>query len=195
MSHVLFCHNFPDLLPETADPDKHMFLSRLFDRMSRKPDASQVLYERIVAAARQEVFYARWAVPDTVDGRFDMIALHLFLVLERLKGEGQEVEDFRQVLTDTFFQDMDRSLREMGVGDISVGKKVRKMAEAFYGRVHAYSEALSSGAGLEVALRRNIFPDAPGQDVTALAAWVQAARKALAAQQTGSMLQGMVSFP
>jgi cytochrome b pre-mRNA-processing protein 3 len=99
-----------------------------------------------VAAARQEVFYARWAVPDTVDGRFDMIALHLFLVLERLKGEGQAVEDFRQVLTDTFFQDMDRSLREMGVGDISVGKKVRKMAEAFYGRVQAYAAALSSMA-------------------------------------------------
>ncbi len=107
-----------------------MFLSRIIDRLSRKPDASQVLYERIVAAARQEVFYAQWAVPDTVDGRFDMIALHLFLVLDRLKGEGPAVEAFRQVLTDTFFQDMDRSLREMGVGDISVGKKVRKMAEA-----------------------------------------------------------------
>ena len=171
-----------------------MFLSRILNRLSRRPDASQVLYERIVAAARQEVFYALWAVPDTVDGRFDMIALHLFLVLERLKGEGPAVEEFRQVLTDTFFQDMDRSLREMGVGDISVGKKVRKMAEAFYGRVQAYAEALSSGAGLEDALRRNIFPDAPEQDVSALAAWVQAARTVLAAQETGRLMEGDVRF-
>jgi cytochrome b pre-mRNA-processing protein 3 len=112
-----------------------MFLSRILNRLSRRPDAAQVLYEAIVAAARHPVPYADWGVRDTVDGRFDMIALHAFLVLDRLKGSA---EAFRQELVDELFRDMDRSLREMGVGDISVGKKVRKMAEVFYGRVAAY---------------------------------------------------------
>ncbi len=72
-----------------------------------------------------------------------MIVLHLFLVLNRLKGEG--VEDLRQRLTDEFFSDMDRSLRELGVSDVAVGKKVRKIAESYYGRVTAYDKALSAG--------------------------------------------------
>ena len=82
-------------------------------------------------------------VADTIDGRFEMIVLHLFLVLNRLKGEG--VEDLRQNLTDEFFSDMDRSLRELGVSDVAVGKKVRKIAESYYGRVTAYDRALSGG--------------------------------------------------
>jgi cytochrome b pre-mRNA-processing protein 3 len=166
-----------------------MILKRLF---ARKPDVSQSLYEAIVAAARQQKFYAEWAVPDTVDGRFDMISLHLFLVLERLKAGGTDTQDVRQRLTNCFFLDMDRSLREMGVGDLSVGKKVRKMAEAFYGRVAAYSAALEPGGDVEAVLRRNVFPDAPQQDVTALAAWVKAARSHLATQD---VMAGGVNFP
>ena len=103
------------------------------------------------------MFYADWGVPDTLDGRFDMISLHAFLVLDRLKGTEQA---FRQGLVDEFFADMDRSLREMGVGDLSVGKKVRKMAEVFYGRVAAYDQALAGPDGaLEAAIARNVFPD------------------------------------
>lgn len=172
-----------------------MFLNRLLERFARAPDVAQGLYERIVAAARQERFYADWAVPDTVDGRFDMIALHVFLVLDRLKGEGADAEAFRQRLTDTFFRDMDRSLREMGVGDLSVGKKVRKMAEAFYGRVVAYAAALDDGAGLDDALRRNIFPHAPQQDVSQLAHWVMRAREMLRQQDAAALLRGEVTFP
>ena len=97
-----------------------------------------------MAAARHPVAYAEWGVPDTLDGRFDMITLHTFLVLDRLKGEDRA---FRQELVDEFFRDMDRSLREMGVGDLSVGKKVRKMAEVFYGRLAAYDKALAGPDG------------------------------------------------
>ncbi len=167
-----------------------MILKRLFQRSAK---AERSCYEAIVAAARHSVFYADWGVPDTLDGRFDMIALHTFLVLDRLKGEQ---EAFRQALVDEFFADMDRSLREMGVGDISVGKKVRKMAEAFYGRLSAYDQALAGEAGaLEGALARNIFadlPDSPG--VRRLAAHVIAERASLASQPVDDIAAGQVRF-
>ena len=168
-----------------------MMLDRLF---KRRKTAERRLYEAIVAAARHGVPYARWGVADTVDGRFDMIALHLFLVLERLKGENQV---FRQKLVDEFFADMDRSLREMGVGDLSVGKKVRKMAEAFYGRAAAYEKALGEGAGaLEIALLRNVYPDGAAIGSPAkLAGYVTAARQQLASQAVAGIIAGAVAFP
>lgn len=169
-----------------------MFLKRIF---ARSTDTSQSLYEAIVAAARRPFFYAEWAVPDNLDGRFDLISLHLFLVLERLKGEGARAEDFRQRLTDVFFADMDRSLREMGVGDLSVGKKVRKMSEVFYGRVRVYSSALAQGEGLADALRRNVYAGVADEDGARLAAWVVSARGALKAQGVQDLLDGRVEFP
>ena len=163
-----------------------------FSRKNSKPERR--LYEAIVAAARHETPYAAWGVADTVDGRFDMIALHLFLVLDRLKGEGAP---FRQKLVDEFFADMDRSLREMGVGDISVGKKVRKMAEAFYGRVKAYDEALTGEPELLIkALARNVFPDGPSNGaVEKLAGYALAARQSLASQTSAQITGGKVHFP
>ena len=167
-----------------------MILKRLFQRSAK---AERSCYEAIVAAARHPTFYADWGVPDTLDGRFDMIALHTFLVLDRLKGEEPA---FRQALVDEFFADMDRSLREMGVGDLSVGKKVRKMAEAFYGRLAAYDQALAGeAAALEGALARNIFPDQPeSPGARLLAAHVMAERANLAGQNASGIAAGRVSF-
>lgn len=167
----------------------------IFKGLLRKREtAGQRLYGAIVAAGRHPLPYAEWQVPDTLDGRFDMIALHLFLVLDRLKGGHGE---FRQHLVDTFFEDMDRSLREMGVGDISVGKKVRKMAESFYGRVAAYDKAITMGGdGLQDALARNIYPDgATASCVASLAGYVQSARRALAGQRESDLVAGVVTFP
>src|ERR1700761_506939 len=90
------------------------------------------VYSAIVAQSRQPRFYAEWGVPDTVTGRFDMISLHLALVLRRL-GTERDAKVFSQALFDLFFKDMDRSLREMGAGDLAVPKKIRKMGEIFYG--------------------------------------------------------------
>lgn len=167
-----------------------MILKRLFQRA---PTAERSSYEAIVAAARHPVFYADWGVPDTLDGRFDMISLHAFLVLDRLKGVE---EDFRQGLVDELFADMDRSLREMGVGDLSVGKKVRRMAEVFYGRVAAYDAALAGESGaLEAALARNVFPDAQEPaGAQRLAAHVAAQRRHLAVQDTAAIAAGRVDF-
>ncbi len=168
-----------------------MLLSRLF----RKPAlAHRRLYEAIVAAARHRVPYADWQVPDSLDGRFDMIAIHAYLVLDRLKGCDA---GFRQALVDELFADMDRSLREMGAGDLSVGKKVRKMAEVFYGRIAAYERALPQGPeALEAALARNVFPDgAPAGAAAKLAAYVRDARDMLSTLPAGELLDGRIAFP
>ena len=116
-------------------------------------DAARALYKTAVARARDPVFYARYAVPDSLDGRFDMIALHVFLVLHRLKQEGDPTKALAQILFDTMFADMDESLRELGVGDLSVGRRVKTMAEALYGRIAAYQAALDADDEDELAAR------------------------------------------
>lgn len=166
----------------------------ILKRLLQKPESdARRLYAAIVAAARQERFYAEWGVPDTLDGRFDMVCLHMYLALSGLRGK----EELRQQLTDEFFADMDRSLREMGVGDLSVGKKVRKMAEAFYGRVAAYDAALGEGkSSLVAALARNFFP-AGGETARAakLADYTLAASSLLAETTTDSLTAGRIVFP
>jgi cytochrome b pre-mRNA-processing protein 3 len=167
----------------------------IFERFFKpKLTPSQILYAAIVAGARQPKFYADMAVPDTIDGRFDLISLHMFLVLERLKGA--EFDDVRQNLTDTFFTDMDRSLREMGVGDLTVGKKVRKMAESFFGRVQAYDQALAKGeTEVQSALARNVYVDAKDDGVAApLKFWMLGARENLQVQTAEAIASGKVVF-
>ncbi len=168
---------------------KPLILERLF---GRKANPIAAVYDAIVASARQPHFYENLGVPDTLDGRFDLIVLHLFLVLDRMKGED---EKFRQSLTDYFFMDMDRSLREIGVGDLTVGKKVRKMAEAFYGRINAYQNASEQGAEQwREALQRNVYGGTASAHVTSLVEWVEASRAKLAVQSAQDILQAKVEF-
>lgn len=114
----------------------------LFRRRTR--DAEHKVYCEIVAQARQPVFYTDFHVPDSVDGRFDMIVAHAVLYFRRMRGEGKSVSEFTQNVFDLFFLDMDASLREMGVSDTRVPKKVKVMGEAFYGRADAYIPAIES---------------------------------------------------
>lgn len=118
------------------------------------------LYGVAVAAARQPYFYADLGVPDTLDGRFDMVGLHAFLLIRRLTSEpGSTGRAIAQAVFDAMFNDMDVNLREMGVGDLSVGKKVRVMWEAFHGRSNVYSQAMQLGPeALAEALERNLWP-------------------------------------
>ncbi len=170
-----------------------MILKRLLGRKTRDVEP---IYSAIVTAARQPHFYAEWGVPDTVDGRFDMIVLHLFLVLDRLRTE-KAYEEVSQDLTDTFYQDMDRSLREMGVGDLSVGKKVRKMAEACYGRLMAYGKAIEqNGAELELAVARNIYAGSVnGEGAAKLTAWARKAHAMLREQSAARIAAGVIQWP
>lgn len=123
---------------------------------SQERQQAQALYLRIVEKARDERFYTRFGVPDTLDGRFEMILLHLFLVLHRLK-KAPETKAFRQQLMEAFMEDMDRSVRELGVSDTGVGKRVKKMAAAMYGRIAAYDMALDDKEALQAALQRNLY--------------------------------------
>ena len=173
-----------------------MILS-LFKRKASR-SSLRAVYGAIVAAARHPRFYAEWGVPDTVDGRYDMIVLHAVLVLDRLASEGDEAKNFSQGLTDEVFADMDRSLREMGVGDISVGKKVRRMAEVFYGRAQAYTESLRAGAAemLGRAIYRNIYVGSgPEEGAGRIAAYALELRRHLHERPAAPILSGQIAFP
>ncbi len=164
---------------------------------SEAPDAEvRGVYDAIVAQARQPALYARLAVPDTVSGRFDMIVLHAFLVLERLRAGEETAADFAQRLTDELFLDMDRSLREMGVGDLSVAGKVRRMAEVFHGRLKAYAAAWSGADGeFAAALRRNVYAgEDAGGNAERLAAYARAASRHLDGRPLDEIVAGRVDF-
>ncbi len=171
-------------------------LARFF-RPSAQREAAYRLYGRIVAAARRPEFFAVRGVPDTVDGRFELIALHASLVFRRLAADHPRARDFSQELFDAMFADLDRALREMGAGDLGVGKHVKRMASGFYGRARAYERALNGAEALEPALRRNLYgtTEPRTEDVAAKASWIRAADAALAVQKLDSFLAGEVVFP
>lgn len=156
------------------------------------------LYSGVVSQARRPEFYELWGVPDSVDGRFDMIALHAFLVMHRLKTEGEAARNLAQDLFDFMFADMDTALREMGVGDLGVGKKVKAMAQAFYGRVAAYEAGLvaSEDDALIDALDRNLYGTIePEPDhVASMAAYVRREALALREQPYERLSAGVVTF-
>jgi len=177
---------------------------RLIRRRSEKKRRAQQLYGSIVAQARREEFYRFWKVPDTVNGRFDMIVLHLFLLIQRLQLEGEEGLDAGRLLAETFFSDMDNSVREQGAGDLAVAKYVRRMADAFYGRLSSYRKAVEDGGNdvLANALKRNIFPDhaqggcgAEQRTAEAIAAYMREAEKDLGKVPFARILAGRIDFP
>jgi cytochrome b pre-mRNA-processing protein 3 len=132
----------------------------VFAALSRRKDrriAAHSAYGAIVTRARSPEFYRDWGVPDTLDGRFELLALHAFLVLNRLKREPAQTRDYAQALFDLMFADLDRGVRELGATDIGVGRHVKAMARGFYGRIAAYEKGLGDGAELRAALRRNLF--------------------------------------
>jgi cytochrome b pre-mRNA-processing protein 3 len=160
--------------------------------------AARDLYAVIVNQARQPAFYQVAAVPDTIDGRYEMISLHAFLVMRHLKGKGAAEKKLSQKVFDHMFADMDQSLREIGVGDLSVGKRIKQMAKVFYGRVVAYELALDDGEEtLEVALRRNhygTFEDVTSEAVTRMAAYVRTSDALLAKQSAEDFMLGKAVF-
>ena len=166
-------------------------------RRTRDTDTARRLYVRIVAQAREPAFYARLGVADSADGRFDMIALHAFLVLHRLKRDRAQSARLAQSLFDVFFADMDQNLRAMGVGDLSVGRTVKGMAKLFYGRVSAYDDGLIAGERvLADALARNLYRGAgvEKQAVEAMVGYVRREADALEKQTLDRLLGGDLTF-
>jgi len=167
-------------------------------RRGARPDTISTLYGMIVAQARIPCFYREYAVADTVDGRFDLVVLHLALVLERFSADA-ELRELGQGLFDRFCRDMEHNLREMGVGDLAVPKQMRRLGEAYYGRAQAYRAALATAdqRALAEALARNVYggaaadPDAPRR----LADYMREAVGELAGQAPAGLAAGALRFP
>jgi len=128
-----------------------------FFRSGQERAQLQPLYQAVVAAARRPEWYVEGKVADTLDGRFDMVAAMLSLVLLRLEGEGERCASEVALLTEIFVEDMDGQLREIGIGDVVVGKHIGRMMSALGGRLGAYRDALREDTGLELALERNLY--------------------------------------
>jgi cytochrome b pre-mRNA-processing protein 3 len=171
----------------------------MFTLFKRRPErtAAERAYRRIVEQARRPGFFLDGGVPDTVDGRFELICLHAFLYLHRLRGEQPRSGRHGRRFVVAMVADFDRSLREMGTGDLSVGREVKRMTEGFYGRFAAYEEGLAAEeAELRSALRRNLFgtttPD-PAQ-LRAMATYVRDEAAALRRQDADALLDGLIAF-
>lgn len=171
-------------------------LERFTGKSSRQGNAD-ALYGEAVAQARRTEFYTHMGVPDTVDGRFDMIALHVYLVLRRLKQGDDRCQLLAQALFDTMFTDMDRGLREMGAGDLGVGRRVKVMAKAFYGRVAAYDHGLTeTNGGLIDAILRNIFRgvEQNRENASMIASYMRHQATVLEDQPIEVILDGQLTF-
>jgi cytochrome b pre-mRNA-processing protein 3 len=165
-------------------------------RRTRQPTIIAALYGMIVAQARSPAFYRALAVPDTVNGRLEMLLLHTFLFVRRLRSEPEPIRVLGQEVFDLFCQDIDGNLREMRVGDLAVPGQMRQIGEAFYGRAAAYDAALVAGdaVGLEEALIRNVFSGSSA-GARCLAAYMSEAVRCLATQNAADFSQGRIVFP
>jgi cytochrome b pre-mRNA-processing protein 3 len=167
-------------------------------RFRRNPQTRSIaaLYGAIVAQARLPRFYTDYGVADTVDGRFDLIVLHLVLLMRRLERGTAAVRGLGQGLFDAFCRDLDANLREMGIGDFAVPKRMQRFAEAFYGRQAAYGAALAAAddRAFETALARNIFAGETS-GAAALARYGREAVRALDRQADEALIAGTVVFP
>jgi len=168
-----------------------IMLQNLFRSRSRTRPG-EALYDLAVSQARDPAFYTRLGVADRIDARFELYTLHVLLLVMRLRDEGGQGTDAAQDLFDTYVSALDHALRELGVGDISVGKKMRKLGEAMYGRMTAYEPPLRAGdaGGLAAGLARNVFAsDEPGAG-RALAEYAVESRARLAAQDFAAVTAG-----
>lgn len=158
--------------------------------------AGRALYARVVEQSRSPGLYRDLGAPDTVEGRFEVYSLHVVLLLERLRGHGQTAADVSQALFDAYVKGLDDALREMGVNDVSVGKKMRKLGEAFYGRGKNYQaalDALPDRQPLEAVLARTVYAGVEDRSAE-LADYVLAQRETLAGNALERLCEGAVDW-
>lgn len=169
----------------------------ILKRKTRASEAAgRALYAAAVEQARRTVFYTDLGVADSANGRFELYSLHVILLLRRLKAGGDSAAETAQVLFDTYVSSLDDALREQGVGDLSVAKTMRKLGEAFYGRVRSYDEAfdtLPDTTPLRTLIARTAC--AEGGDAEALTLYVSTALADFAAESDTALLEGRVRWP
>jgi len=174
-----------------------VFLDRLLARKS-ETSAARRLYDSAVAQGRQPTLYAQMGAPDTAEGRYEILTLHVILLIDRLKGDGPVAARLRQGVFDVYLSDLDAALREMGVGDLAVGKRMRKLGETFYGRARAHDDAfevLPDLAKVRDVVARTILHGVGALDPTQLAAYTARVRECLAATETVALLAGRATWP
>ncbi|WP_080518695.1 ubiquinol-cytochrome C chaperone family protein [Rhizobium leguminosarum] len=180
-----------------AFPEKTMIFG-----LFRKKNNNQAIVDRqyavLTAAARMREIYERLNVPDTVMGRFEMLSIAMILFFRRTRSSATSGQEIAQEIVDAFFQDIDYSIRELGIGDNSVPKRMKKLAGMFYGRLEAYSKAMDTGdtEALALALTRNIYPESPvPADMSGLANWMMAAEAHLSALAEEEIATGSATLP
>lgn len=182
-----------------------MFQSSIFDKIvgffnpMQKYDVVLPVWEQIVAQSRQKSFYLEGKVPDTLDGRYELICLHSFLIMHRLVDEGAQAKEFSQKLFDYMIHDFDSNLREIGISDLKVGDRVKEMGRGFYGRVVAYRDGLkqSDDVSLCEAIDRNIFGTVATpelQTVQQFAKYIREQSAHLALVSSEKVIQGAPEF-
>ncbi|HEY3147206.1 MAG TPA: ubiquinol-cytochrome C chaperone family protein [Dongiaceae bacterium] len=174
-----------------------LFLKRLFQAPRFQAEGRE-LFRRITTQARLPIFYANYGVPDTIDGRFEMLCLHAYALFRSLKGKGADAEALSQATYDAMFADLDGSLREMGVADLGVGKRIKTMTEALNGRIQAFDRAFAAdGLALDEAIRRNVYGTVTPAEtqVRAMADYLRHIRVELAATSLADLCAGRLSLP
>ena len=158
--------------------------------------AARALYTTIVNQSREPGFFTSWGIPDTPNGRFEVLALHVFLVMHRMRDD-IDCAKLARSLSEQAVLDIDRNLREMGIGDLSVGRKVKSLTEGLYGRLAAYADGMERQNGnLGEELRRNLFSEGEAQESVVLAAelYLRRERNSLLGWATADLLAGRISF-
>jgi cytochrome b pre-mRNA-processing protein 3 len=180
---------------KTADMIARM-RSWLQERRKRLQTARE-LYGSIVTRARNPQFYAQWGVPDSREGRFEMLVLHVALVLRRLAQEGPAGQRLGRALAEVFVIDMDDSMREMSVGDMAVPRSIKRAVAALHDRQADYTAALATGADLTAVLHRHLdpFKGTEHMDAAALSTYIAGAAQALGAQAGAEVLAGRILWP
>ncbi|MFN3388247.1 MAG: ubiquinol-cytochrome C chaperone family protein [Allosphingosinicella sp.] len=171
------------------------FLSRIFGDKDERA-ALRPLYDAVVAAGRRPFWYREGGIEDTMDGRFDAVSAVLAMVLIRLEEEGDRAKRESVLLTELFIDDMDGTLRQIGIGDVVVGKHVGKLVGALGGRLGAFRAGLKD-EGLQAAVRRNVFREAPPSEeaVALVTARLRGFHEALAAVPLADLLAGRLPTP
>lgn len=175
-----------------------MNIFEIFKARRAARESARLIYDAVLAQARQPVFYAELGVPDTTDGRFDMIALHAFMVMRSGAGMNTRLNQF---LFDTIFRDFDRACREMGIGDLSVPRHMKRMMKAFKGRCYAYNGAANGGLDdpelMGAVLERNLYRKEEGIDpqiLTAVATYVNNSLMTIAQIPEADIRAGRLAF-
>ncbi|MBY5764025.1 ubiquinol-cytochrome C chaperone [Rhizobium leguminosarum] len=187
----------PAGMKNEAFPEKTMILG-LFRKKNNNQAIVDRQYAALAAAARMPELYERLNVPDTVMGRFEMLSIVMILFFRRTRASATSGQEIAQEIVDAFFQDIDYSIRELGIGDNSVPKRMKKLAGMFYGRLEAYSKAMDTGdaEALALALQRNIYPEtATPADMSGLGGWMMAAESHLSAVAEEVIATGSATLP